>query len=233
MLTVVLGYGSATPRSRVSRCCSATRCSSRRCSSSSASSTASSRRATSASSPASGARRRRSRRLDHRDRVDGGLAPTVGFVAKEAVLTSLLDGGTRPDALIPLIGIVLGSMLTTAYGLRFVWGAFWTKKDASGAPAPHRGPIRRWVPRGADPAGRADGRRGFTARCSTRVLGLRRHAPAADGYRTTSRSGTGGSRRCSSRWAASRWALVFLAQRRACRIACRSPPPTSTTWCSA
>ena len=65
-----------------------------------------------------------------------GLAPTVGFVAKEAALTSLLDGGGRPEALIPLIGIVLGSVLTTAYGIRFIWGAFWTKKDASGVPLP-------------------------------------------------------------------------------------------------
>ena len=65
-----------------------------------------------------------------------GLAPTVGFVAKEAVLTSLLEGGGRPEALVPLIGIVLGSMLTTAYGLRFVWGAFWTKKDAAGDALP-------------------------------------------------------------------------------------------------
>lgn len=65
-----------------------------------------------------------------------GFAPTVGFVAKEAVLTSLLEGGTRPDALIPLLGILLGSILTTAYGLRFVWGAFWTKKDAAGAARP-------------------------------------------------------------------------------------------------
>jgi len=63
-----------------------------------------------------------------------GLAPTIGFVAKEAALTSLLDGGGTPEAVIPLIGIVLGSVLTTAYGLRFIWGAFWTKKDASGAP---------------------------------------------------------------------------------------------------
>lgn len=65
-----------------------------------------------------------------------GLAPTVGFVAKEAVLSALLEGGARPDALLPLIGIVLGSVLTTAYGLRFVWGAFWTKKDAGGTALP-------------------------------------------------------------------------------------------------
>ncbi|MGB4776803.1 Na+/H+ antiporter subunit A [Microbacterium sp.] len=63
-----------------------------------------------------------------------GLAPTVGFVAKEAALTSLIEGGSAPVAIIPLVGIVLGSMLTTAYGLRFIWGAFWSKKDADGAP---------------------------------------------------------------------------------------------------
>lgn len=63
-----------------------------------------------------------------------GVAPTVGFVAKEAALTSFLEGGAEPGALIPLIGILLGSALTAAYGIRFVWGAFWTKKDAAGAP---------------------------------------------------------------------------------------------------
>ncbi|MCK6079621.1 Na+/H+ antiporter subunit A [Microbacterium sp. EYE_5] len=61
-----------------------------------------------------------------------GVAPTVGFVAKEATLTSFLEGGTDAAALFPLIGIVLGSALTAAYGIRFVWGAFWTKKDAAG-----------------------------------------------------------------------------------------------------
>jgi len=65
-----------------------------------------------------------------------GLAPTVGFVAKEAALTSLLEGGADPASLIPLVGIVLGSVLTTAYGIRFVWGAFWTKKDAEGITLP-------------------------------------------------------------------------------------------------
>jgi multicomponent Na+:H+ antiporter subunit A len=65
-----------------------------------------------------------------------GVAPTIGFVAKEATLTSLLEGGADPAALIPLIGIVLGSVLTAAYGIRFVWGAFWTKKDAVGQPLP-------------------------------------------------------------------------------------------------
>lgn len=65
-----------------------------------------------------------------------GVAPTVGFVAKEAVLTSLLEGGAEVTALAPLIGIVLGSVLTTAYGARFVWGAFFTKRDSAGQKMP-------------------------------------------------------------------------------------------------
>ena len=65
-----------------------------------------------------------------------GVAPTVGFVAKEATLSALLEGGSDSAGWIPLVGIVLGSVLTAAYGIRFVWGAFWTKKDAAGAPKP-------------------------------------------------------------------------------------------------
>ena len=43
-----------------------------------------------------------------------------------------------------LVGIALGSALTMAYGIRFIWGAFATKKDADGRPAcpSRRGPIR-------------------------------------------------------------------------------------------
>ena len=63
-----------------------------------------------------------------------GVAPTMGFVAKEsaiaALLTAALDGD--PWGLVALIGVVLGSVLTAAYGARFLWGAFWRKKDASG-----------------------------------------------------------------------------------------------------
>ena len=47
-----------------------------------------------------------------------------------------LAWGARPDAVLPPIGFVLGSVLTTAYGLRFIWGAFWTKRDASGEKMP-------------------------------------------------------------------------------------------------
>ncbi|GAB3631731.1 Na+/H+ antiporter subunit A [Microbacterium shaanxiense] len=67
-----------------------------------------------------------------------GIAPTVGFVAKESALTGLLDDalGGSPWALVALIGVILGSMLTAAYGVRFLWGAFWKKRDAQGERMP-------------------------------------------------------------------------------------------------
>ncbi|WP_438354738.1 Na+/H+ antiporter subunit A [Microbacterium sp. CJ88] len=67
-----------------------------------------------------------------------GLIPTLGFVGKEGALAALLaetEGGS-PWGLVALLGVVLGSVLTAAYGCRFLWGAFWTKKDASGARMP-------------------------------------------------------------------------------------------------
>lgn len=67
-----------------------------------------------------------------------GVAPTIGFVAKESTLTALLDDalGGSVWGLVALIGVALGSMLTAAYGVRFLWGAFWTKRDADGQRQP-------------------------------------------------------------------------------------------------
>jgi multicomponent Na+:H+ antiporter subunit A len=55
-----------------------------------------------------------------------GLPPTLGFVAKEGVFTALLDSAVLGDPLgwVALIGVVLGSVLTAAYTIRFIWGAF-------------------------------------------------------------------------------------------------------------
>jgi multicomponent Na+:H+ antiporter subunit A len=55
-----------------------------------------------------------------------GVPPTFGFVAKEAVLSSLLADAEHGSVwgLVALVGVVLGSVLTTAYSLRFLWGAF-------------------------------------------------------------------------------------------------------------
>ncbi|MCY1715869.1 Na+/H+ antiporter subunit A [Microbacterium sp. SL62] len=60
-----------------------------------------------------------------------GVIPTLGFVAKETALTALLheaEGGAA-WGWVALVGVVLGSALTAAYGIRFLWGAYWTKRD--------------------------------------------------------------------------------------------------------
>src|SRR5690606_36660078 len=58
-----------------------------------------------------------------------GLMPFAGYVAKEAALHSLLDPG-QPFSFraVVVACFVGGSILTTAYGLRFLWGAFGAKK---------------------------------------------------------------------------------------------------------
>ncbi|TDX76104.1 multisubunit sodium/proton antiporter MrpA subunit /multisubunit sodium/proton antiporter MrpB subunit [Rathayibacter sp. PhB151] len=59
-----------------------------------------------------------------------GIPPLLGFVAKEAVFTSLLSAIEQGSfwAWVALIGLVLGSILTVAYSARFFWGAFARKK---------------------------------------------------------------------------------------------------------
>lgn len=59
-----------------------------------------------------------------------GVIPTLGFVAKETALTALWHEATAgsPWGLVALFGIVAGSALTAAYGIRFLWGAYWTKR---------------------------------------------------------------------------------------------------------
>ncbi|MFB7249401.1 Na+/H+ antiporter subunit A [Microbacterium sp. NPDC056234] len=63
-----------------------------------------------------------------------GVVPTIGFVAKESALTALLDDALAgsPWGIVAIIGVSLGAVLTAAYGIRFLWGAFWTKRDAQG-----------------------------------------------------------------------------------------------------
>ncbi|WFE39025.1 Na+/H+ antiporter subunit A [Micromonospora sp. WMMD998] len=50
-----------------------------------------------------------------------GVPPLLGFVAKEAVLAAFAD---RPWV---LAALVVGSALTVAYSIRFLWGAFGTR----------------------------------------------------------------------------------------------------------
>ena len=55
-----------------------------------------------------------------------GLPPLLGFVAKEAAYEALLHEGGP----VLVAGVVLGSVLTAAYGARFLWGAFATKRPS-------------------------------------------------------------------------------------------------------
>jgi len=54
-----------------------------------------------------------------------GIVPFAGFISKEAALEAVVHGG--PLTKVALVGIVLGSILTVAYSIRFVWGAFAVK----------------------------------------------------------------------------------------------------------
>ncbi|GAA0989348.1 Na+/H+ antiporter subunit A [Nocardiopsis tropica] len=61
-----------------------------------------------------------------------GLPPTLGFAAKELAFGAFTEGGPFDTAV--LVGIVTGSVLTVAYSLRFLWGAFAVKEDVPDTP---------------------------------------------------------------------------------------------------
>ncbi|BDZ39873.1 Na+/H+ antiporter subunit A [Microbacterium suwonense] len=67
-----------------------------------------------------------------------GVAPTIGYVAKESTLTALLEDALQGSmwGWVALVGVTVGAVLTTAYGCRFLWGAFWRKKSPEGAHMP-------------------------------------------------------------------------------------------------
>jgi multicomponent Na+:H+ antiporter subunit A len=72
-----------------------------------------------------------------------GVPPLLGFVGKEAAFAALLEGGLpdRTAAAVVLTALVAGSALTTAYTLRFWWGAFARKPglpDVAPAELVHR-----------------------------------------------------------------------------------------------
>ncbi len=57
-----------------------------------------------------------------------GLPPFLGFVAKESAFTELIAvGAERPIAVLAFAVVMLGSVLTVAYMIRFIWGTFSTK----------------------------------------------------------------------------------------------------------
>ncbi|MFJ4716527.1 Na+/H+ antiporter subunit A [Streptomyces sp. NPDC088785] len=63
------------------------------------------------------------------------LPPLLGFAAKEAAFDALAHGGAGERCSLALI--VVGSALTTAYTLRFLWGAFARKPGVADVPV-HR-----------------------------------------------------------------------------------------------
>jgi multicomponent Na+:H+ antiporter subunit A len=67
-----------------------------------------------------------------------GVPPMIGFVAKEAGYAGLLAGGTAGS--VAVLVMAVGSALTVAYTLRFLWGAFAVKPGVepseSTAPSP-------------------------------------------------------------------------------------------------
>lgn len=66
-----------------------------------------------------------------------GLPPFIGFVAKEAALEASLYSDVLPEwaRVATTAGIVLGSILTLAYSIRFIWGAFGRKQLKRPSPA--------------------------------------------------------------------------------------------------
>ena len=65
-----------------------------------------------------------------------GFPPLLGFVAKEAVFSTLLaQTAAQPLwAWVALVGAVVGSVLTVAYSLRYIWGAFADKDGVKDTP---------------------------------------------------------------------------------------------------
>lgn len=61
-----------------------------------------------------------------------GLPPTLGYVAKEAALASLWHGDAGDRALLGVV--VVGSIMTLGYGLRWWWGAFIDKPGVDYCP---------------------------------------------------------------------------------------------------
>jgi multicomponent Na+:H+ antiporter subunit A len=66
-----------------------------------------------------------------------GLPPFAGYVAKEAALEAIANAQVIGGVWVARIvfgAVVVGSMLTVAYGLRLLWGAFATKTSVIHAP---------------------------------------------------------------------------------------------------
>lgn len=68
-----------------------------------------------------------------------GAPPLIGFVAKEAAFAELLELGQHDSiAMVAFIAMVVGSVLTVTYMVRFLWGAFAKKPDLQLCTIVHR-----------------------------------------------------------------------------------------------
>ncbi|WP_179646412.1 Na+/H+ antiporter subunit A [Spinactinospora alkalitolerans] len=68
-----------------------------------------------------------------------GLPPMAGFAAKESAFGAFAHGGGAHTLV--LAGLVLGSVFTVGYSLRFLWGAFFDKPDVADTPMHAPGPL--------------------------------------------------------------------------------------------
>ncbi|QAY72943.1 Na+/H+ antiporter subunit A [Agromyces protaetiae] len=78
-----------------------------------------------------------------------GVPPLLGFAAKEGVFASLYEVAypAEPTALqawagLALVAAFVGSVLTVAYSVRFVWGAFFRKRGVADTPLHRESP---WI----------------------------------------------------------------------------------------
>ncbi len=64
-----------------------------------------------------------------------GLPPFFGFIAKESAFAELLEvGASQPAAYVALAVAIVGSVLTMSYMIRFIWGAFASKRGVAPTP---------------------------------------------------------------------------------------------------
>ncbi|MCL3861760.1 Na+/H+ antiporter subunit A [Actinotalea sp. K2] len=76
-----------------------------------------------------------------------GLPPFAGYVAKEAALEAFWHDGSTLVGAVVIGAMVVGSILTVAYGLRFWWGAFGSKRCVPAiAPDGTTDPSQPWGP---------------------------------------------------------------------------------------
>ncbi|WP_107659709.1 Na+/H+ antiporter subunit A [Nocardia suismassiliense] len=88
-----------------------------------------------------------------------GIPPLVGFVGKESALGAILEADTlaAPARVALAAGVVLGSMLTVGYSIRFVWGAFADKPQVARPTAHGAHRVRRVADYATENAGPAAG----------------------------------------------------------------------------